>query len=188
VSHFAYKFMARGARGSVSELAWPTPAGGQPGAWVQSAGPLELCRHGVHACRRDELAHWLHEELWIVELDGEQIEGIDCVVAARGRLVRHVDAWANGGAARFARAARDHAADAVAAIPEEQRPIPLKIVADSSAHLPAGSTALAAFCAAMAIAWIDGGTRFDDAGYRREKLWQSRFLADHLQLPADPQP
>jgi len=182
VTHYAYKFLAAGAVGAVSEFAWPTPEHGLPGAWVEATLPLQLCTSGVHACRAEELAHWLHEELWIVELDGETLEGVDSVVAPRARLVRHVDAWVQGGADRFARAARDHAAELVSAAPLAMQTRLTEYVADSSWHLPHGSTALAAFCAAMAVAWLHGGTRFETVGYRSERLWQSRFIVEDLKL------
>jgi hypothetical protein len=57
-------------------------------------------------------------------------------------------------------------------------------VADASAHLPHGATALAAFCAAMAVAWLEGGEHFDLAAYRRERVWQSQFIARDLDLSA----
>jgi hypothetical protein len=186
VTHYAFKFLAHGGVGPVSEYPWPAPApqAGQPGAWVQAASALEACRSGVHACGADELAHWLHDELWIVELAGEIVPGIDCVVAQRGRLLRKVDAWSQGGAARFATAARDHAAELVATASEPARARLTQYVADSSWHLPHGSTALAAFCAAMAVAWLGGGSRFDDATYRSERVWQSRFIVGDLELEA----
>jgi hypothetical protein len=182
VSQYEFKFLARGAIGPVSEYAWPKPIDGRPGRWVEADGALELCANGVHVCRADELAHWLHEELWVVEIDGEPIEGIDCVLAARGRLVRPIEAWANGGAARFARAARDHAAQLVAANPGADQVRLQKLLADAAAHFPHGATALSAFCSAMTIAWLHGGDHFDDEGYRRERVWQSRFIADDLAL------
>jgi hypothetical protein len=56
-------------------------------------GELDACRAGVHACRPEQLAYWLMPELWEVELDGELLETPLKVVAARGRLVRPIDAW-----------------------------------------------------------------------------------------------
>lgn len=183
MSQFAYKFLARGALGAVTEFAWPLPAaGGEPGAWVIASSPVALCASGVHACRPRELAHWLHEELWLVELGGELREGVDCLVAERARLIRPLQAWQEGGARRFAHAARDHAAQLTAAGPEASRARLAQYVADSSAHLPHGATALAAFCAAMAVAWLEGADHFDEAAYRRERVWQSEFIARDLQL------
>jgi hypothetical protein len=149
---------------------------------VQAAHPVRLCSSGVHACRAPELAHWLHEELWLVELGGSLLEGIDCVVAERGRLVRQIDAWADGGAARFATAARDHAAELVATADEEHRPLLSVYLGDASWHLPRGATALAAFCAAMTVARLHGKSHFDEAAYRRERVWQSSWIAGDLRL------
>ena len=185
MSRFAYKFLARGALGAVTEFAWPPPAAnGEPGAWVVAKSPIALCASGVHACRSRELAHWLHDELWLVELAGELREGVDCVVAERARLIRQVEVWQGGGARRFAHAARDHAAQLAAAGPAASRARLAQYVADSSAHLPRGATALAAFCAAMAVAWLEGVDHFDEAGYRRERVWQSEFIMRDLELSA----
>lgn len=185
MSALACKFLAPGALGAISEFAWPRPgAGGEPGAWVEAAVPLAPCASGVHACRAHELAHWLHRELWIVELDGELRDGTDCVIAPRGRLLRPVQGWAEGGSLRFAHAARDHAAQLTAAAPPAHRARLAQYVADASAHLPHGATALAAFCAAMAVAWLEGGDHFDREGYRRERAWQSAFIAADLGLDA----
>jgi hypothetical protein len=177
VTHYAFKFLARGAIGAVSEFAWP-----RSGEWVEAEGPLQLCASGVHVCRAADLAHWLHEELWVIEVGGELIEGVDCLIAARGRLVRQVDAWTGGGAARFAQAAHDHAAQLVAAQPGADQPRLQGFLADATAHMPGGATALSAFCSAMTIAWLHGGDHFDDAGYRQERAWQSAFLAQDLAL------
>lgn len=182
MSTYAYKFLGRGARGAVSDFRWPLPSAGQPGPWVTATAPVRLCEAGVHACRRPELAHWLHHELWVVELDGTLVEGIDCVVAQRGRLIRHLDSWVSGAAARFATAARDHAAEFVAKSDPEHRPLLSMYLGDASWHLPNGATALAAFCAAMTVARFYGKDRFDEAAYREERVWQSNWIAEHLSL------
>jgi hypothetical protein len=134
----------------------------------------------VHACRADQLAYWLHEELWRVEVDGEQIEGPDCVVAARGRLVARVDAWSEDrGAQRFAAAVRDHAASQIAARPDLQG-----YVDDSSWHVRHGaheSPALAALCAAMAVAKTAPDVELE-AAYRRERAWQSEWIVREMNL------
>lgn len=182
MTQYAFKFLARGAIGTVSEFAWPTPREGRPGEWVEADGPLSACANGVHVCREEDLAHWLHEELWVVEVGGQLIESVDCAIAARGRLVRQVDAWSNGGAARFAHAARDHAAQLVAANPSADQAQLQRLLADAGKHLPKGAIALSAFCSAMTVAFLYGGDHFDDAGYRQERIWQSAFIAQDLSL------
>src|SRR5258708_6519958 len=97
-----HKFLAKGALGPLSGFAWPVPQGGAAGAWVEAVGPLALCARGVHVCRTSDLAHWIHDELWEVEADGDRIEGLDCVVVRRARLVRRIDDWGAAGGRRFA--------------------------------------------------------------------------------------
>jgi hypothetical protein len=111
---------------------------------------------------------------------GETIESLDCVVAARGRLVRPIDAWTSGGAARFAREAHAHARRLVAEHPDADQPHLQRLLADAASHLPRGSIALSAYCSAMTVAWLQGGDRFDDAGYRQERAWQSAFIAEEV--------
>jgi hypothetical protein len=134
----------------------------------------------VHACRADQLAYGMHEELWRIELDGEQIAGPDCLVAARARLVERVDAWSEArGAQRFAAAVRDHAASQIAARPDLQG-----YVDDSSWHVRNGadeSPALAALCAAMAVAKIAPDVELE-AAYRRERSWQSDWIVREMNL------
>ncbi len=77
---------------------WPLPADGNPGAWVEASGPATVCEAGVHACRPDQLPHWLGPELWEVELAGELVQSPYKIVAGRGRLLARVPGWP--GAAR----------------------------------------------------------------------------------------
>jgi hypothetical protein len=180
----AYKFLARGARAPITGRPWPRPGSSLPSAWMQARGPVQLCREGVHACRPGELAYWLHEELWRVELDGEHLDGHDCIVAARGRLLERVDAWSEaGGAQRFAAAVRDHAASLISVRPDRER---LQgYVDDASWHVRNGfdeSPALAALCSAMAVAKIGPDAELE-AAYRRERAWQSHWIVREMRLP-----
>jgi hypothetical protein len=176
-----FKFLARGARGSISAFDWPVPAQGAPGAWVEAAAPLVLCERGIHACRGRELAHWLDDELWVIELAGELQEGVHGVVAARGRLVRKVEEWSSDAPARFGLAAYRHAEELASADPAAGA-IVAPHLSTQQYHLPRGNTALAAFCAAMAAARLSGRDHFDQAAYDRERLWQSAWLVRELGL------
>ncbi|HVT10236.1 MAG TPA: hypothetical protein VHO67_22405 [Polyangia bacterium] len=182
----AYKFLTRDGRGPITLWPWPRPSAGAEGAWVEAGGPLGLCRHGVHACRVDELVYWIHEDLWRVELNGPFVEGQDCVVAARARLVGRIEAWSGGGAQRFAVAVRDHAAAQIAHHPE--RPRLQGYVDDASWHVDNGfpeSPALAALCSAMAVAQTQAGPGSGDpveSAYRRERAWQSAWIAREMRL------
>jgi hypothetical protein len=177
-----YKFLARGARGPVTEVAWPVPSAEGPGAWLETTAALAECRSGVHVCRTIDLSHWLHDELWSVEVSGEQRDGRDCVIAARGRLVSRIAGWSPNAAARFAKACCDHASEVVEAGAPSQRARLRELLADAAAHLPRGNTALAAYCSAMAVAWLHGGDHFDTAGYRSERAWQSDCIVRELAL------
>jgi hypothetical protein len=97
----AYKFLTAGGEGPLTGFHWPLPEGGAPGAWVETEGPLGACRRGAHVCLASDLPYWIGEELWEVEASGDQVEGVDCLVVRRARLVREVTAWREG-AVQFA--------------------------------------------------------------------------------------
>jgi hypothetical protein len=171
-----YKFLAKGALAPLSGFLWPSPGPGTPGAWVETKGPLELCVNGTHVCRAGELAHWLHDELWEVEVDGEQIEGIDCLVARRARLIRRVDAWHDGGAARFAAACAEHATElADRARPAESVGV-RGFLDDARDAARGGFVAVSAYSSALAVARL-GAPAERDGLYRKERVWQSGWIA-----------
>jgi hypothetical protein len=183
-TRYAFKFLMAGGIGPLSRFSWPLPSSTGPGDWVEVAGRVEPCRVGVHACRTRELSWWLHDTLWLVELDGPAQRSGCGVVAPRGRLLREVEAWREGGAMRFAHAAYEHALAQVLAAEPERRAAAMPCVNSSSYHLPNRSVALAAFCAAMAVARLRGVTRFVQSGYDAERRWQSAWLARELGLSA----
>lgn len=172
----AYKFLASGGIGLLSRVAWPLPRGAAPGAWVEAEGPLAPCRTGVHVCRTFELAHWLSDELWEVEIGGEQLEGIDCLIARRARLVRPITAWRVGGAERFAAAC---AARAAALTAGAQNTEASQLADDAVEVVAEGYPAVSAYCAARAVARLHRG---EDAAraYARERVWQSEWIAREL--------
>jgi hypothetical protein len=88
----AYKFLTRDGATLIRREPWPTPAGAEPGPWVEAA-QVRPCREGIHACRPRDLAYWIHHELWEIELEGEVVDGLHKVVARRGRLRRRLPAW-----------------------------------------------------------------------------------------------
>jgi hypothetical protein len=167
----AYKFLAKGAVGPISGYAWPAP-----GAWVETEGPLAVCQRGVHLCSALDLAHWLHDELWEVESGGECLDGIDCFVARRARLVRRIDAWSEGGAARFADACIEHATAMAAPAPSD---VVRGFLEDARGAADEGYIAVGAFSAALAVAKSSPGTEVE-AAYRRERRWQSEWITREL--------
>lgn len=88
----AYKFTGPGGQGAFTGFRWPLPQAGKPGDWVR-ARTAEVCVEGIHACRAEQLPHWLGRELWAVELSGEVIESPYKLVAPEGRLVSRVEGW-----------------------------------------------------------------------------------------------
>jgi hypothetical protein len=102
----AYKFLRADGTGVFTRFAWPLPAGG-PGAWVDA--PIEACHSGVHACRLRDLPLWLGRELYEIELEGEIVEERTKVVAARGRLLRRIDAWDDAARDEYSRACAERA-------------------------------------------------------------------------------
>lgn len=84
----------------MSGTQWPLPTTAGPGPWVE-ASAVRPCHEGVHACTAGDLAYWLNDELWEIELEGDILLTHRKVVARRGRLVRRVDGWSGGVAAEL---------------------------------------------------------------------------------------
>jgi hypothetical protein len=163
----AYKFLAAGAKGPLSGYAWP-----RPGTWLEVDGPLVLCRRGVHLCRSLDLAHWLHDELWEAETQGDQIEGIDCIVVPRARLVRRIDSWSEGGAARFAQACIEHA---TSLLPPAAGQNVREFLDDAKLAADAGYFAVSAFSSALAAAKTSP-SEDEEKAYRHERVWQAEWI------------
>jgi hypothetical protein len=171
-----HKFLASGALGPISGFAWSMPRGGLAGEWVQARGPLHECACGIHVCQTDDLAHWLHDELWELEVDGDRIAGVDCVVVQRARLVRRIDAWDASGTRRFVDACVAHAAE------QAQQPgEAVQALLDDARGMAGmdGCVAIAAYTAAIAVSRI-GAPEEAASAYRRERAWQSRWIAREL--------
>jgi hypothetical protein len=165
----AYKFLRAGGTSPFTGFAWPLPEG-EPAPWIDS--PVEPCRSGIHACRRDDLPLWLGRELYELELDGEIVEEPAKLVASRARLVRRIDAWDDRLRDEYTRTCADRAHElAVGSSPP---------LADWDAviepSIPEGP-ALLGFVAAR-IAEERGGVE----AYRAERDRQSAWLVARLGL------
>jgi len=171
-----HKFLATGALGPLSGFAWSVPRGGAPGPWVEVDGPLAPCTRGIHVCRTLDLAHWLHDELWELEAAGDQVDGLDCIVVRRARLVRRIDAWGGLEGRRFAEACVEHAA-------EQAGPAPAggvrDLLDDARFMSTSGYVALGAFIAAVVVSRL-GAEAGPEGAYRRERAWQSAWIAREL--------
>ena len=170
-----YKFLAAGARGPVSGFAWPVPAGGRAGSWVEANGALEPCARGVHVCRAGDLPYWLHDELWETQVEGEQLEGTDCLVVRRARLLRRVEGWQREGARSFVEACAQHAVEWLVQAPVGLRAVAQGYVDDARECAAAGLFALGAFSAAVAVGKLTPSERATRA-YRTERAWQAGWL------------
>jgi len=165
----AYKFLTAGARSPFTGFAWPVPDG-EPGPWIEA--PVEPCRSGIHACRRDDLPLWLGRVLYEVELDGEIVEEPAKVIASRARLVRRIDAWDDRLRDEYTRTCADHAHELAAG---SSPPLGAwEAVIEPS--IPEGP-ALLGFVAAR-IAEERGGR----TAYLEERARQARWLAERLSL------
>lgn len=171
-----FKFLGKGAVGPFSARSWPVARDGGPGEWVTVEGHLELGRHGIHVCRAGDLAHWLHDELWETEADGDAVPGRDCLVVRRARLIRRIDGWNAESAARFAEAAIERAAAEVAGGPGGEDPDALGLLEDARMGMKYGFAAVAAFSAAFAVARVTDSVEAHSEAFRRERSWQSGWL------------
>lgn len=156
----AFKWLAHGAVAPFTGFRWPTD-----GAWVSAAGSDGS---GVHACRVAQLAWWIGEELWKVEVEGRVVERETQIEAERGRLIERVSAW-NPEAFAAACVAR------VATFAEEAPTAELADYADVIRTLDAPAASFVAAVAAIAA----HGSR---EAFAEERAWQARWLARALDL------
>lgn len=173
-----YKFLAKDAVGPFSGFGWPTPAGREPGCWVEAHGALEACVNGIHACTTSHLPYWIDDELWAVEVDGETLGLRDVVLARRGRLLERVEAWDVEARHAFADACVERAKAHTAAAPENERAAAYaNDAAEVAREAPdVKAVAFTAYAAVQAAGTVTAG------GVSSERAWQAAWLADRLGL------
>jgi len=158
----AFKWLARGAIAPFTGFRWPID-----GSWV-SAPSSAPEGSGVHACRISQLAYWIGEELWRIELDGPIVTREMQVEARRARLLEQVTSW-------DAEAFKQGCVARIAGFAAE---VPTKELADYLALSRTVDAAIASFVAAVAaVAARDARSAFEE-----ERAWQARWLARALQL------
>jgi hypothetical protein len=158
----AFKWLARGAVAPFTGVRWPVD-----GSWVRAPeGGPEGC--GVHACRIAQLAWWIGEELWRVELDGSIVVRETQIEAPRARLLGQVTAW---DPAAFAQACVARTEGFAAEVATDE-------LADYLALIKIADAPTASFVASVA-AVAARGTK--DA-FAEERAWQARWLARALDL------
>jgi hypothetical protein len=109
----AFKFLRAGAVGPFTLFRWPA------NEWVGAREGRE--GYGVHACRASDLAWWICDELWRVELDGPMYERETQVEARRARLLGRIERWDAAVRAEFGLACVFQARDVAAAALRELR-------------------------------------------------------------------
>ncbi len=104
------KTLKGNGRSPYRDRPWPLPTQRpdgtwEPGEWAESRhvarrrtpltpAQVDACRPAVYACRPDQLARWVADRAWYIEMDGA-VEGTEKVGARRGRLLRPVNGWTN---------------------------------------------------------------------------------------------
>ena len=73
-----------------------------PGEWMPSIEEIEPCKSGYHLCRRQDLIHWLNEEIWEAEYQGEMIIDDNKIVVQQARITKRIDTWNERTARLFA--------------------------------------------------------------------------------------
>jgi hypothetical protein len=156
----AYKFLKLDGTTLFTGFRWPRRE------WVEAEGPLGWCENGIHACRLEDLPHWLGQELWVMELAGETLVAADGVVARRGRLIEHVSTWSAGVAQEFADNCAQHASALAARTPSVGGGAP-----DAAADAAIGWVGGAAYVVAAVAGEVASGARSG-------ALYQHHFLAE----------
>ncbi len=80
----AYKFLDTAGRAPFTGVEWPV------GDWLE-ADEAAPCRAGIHACRAGDVAYWITNSMWHVEIEGDVVDSVHKVVGRRGRLLAPVD-------------------------------------------------------------------------------------------------
>ena len=170
----AYKFLRRDGTNLLTGFRWPV------GEWVEADGPLAWCANGIHACRIEDLPHWLGQELWLMELDGETLAAPDAIVGRRARLVERISEWSGGVAQDFAYSCAGRANALAAGVPSAAGR-----AGDAASDAAAGWVSGAAYVAAAVAGEVASGRRAG-ALYQHhflgERTWQARWIRDRLAL------
>jgi hypothetical protein len=192
----AFKFLARDAVSPFTGFRWPPPW-----EWVHASG--ERTGAWVHACRVGDVAHWLSDELWRVELEEPVREERYQVASSGARLVGRVAAWDGVTAREYARACALRARDL--ALPHLAPELRARLagesdldrigaaageaagasraagfVADAAQNAEQVGPATTSYIAAVLASSLGGGL----AAFEAERAWQARWLAERLGLDA----
>ncbi|MEW6471324.1 MAG: hypothetical protein AB1679_03550 [Actinomycetota bacterium] len=169
----AYKFLDGQGRGVFSGFRWTAQP---PGTWIEAAG-VAICREGVHGCRPADLAWWVNEDLWEIELDGDVIEAGRKIAARRGRLRRCIDDWSGGVMAEFAEATIVRARDAALAVGGGHREMAPLGNSDRVDDIRAAARAALATLEPDSAEHVAAGLVVDAAHFATEHICHAPFIS-----------
>ncbi len=184
MSELYYKALRAGRIGPYSNYQWPPP-----GEWVEVKGDLVPCRNGIHYCTEAQIIHWLHDEIWTIEVSGDFTDIGNKRVCGKASLIKQLDLWTPQSARLFA---ADCAADvqhlarghrgaeairvarlfAIGEASQEQAAADAYYAADADAD---------AYYAADAAAGADAAAYY--GGYAAARRWQTARLMKVLHDP-----
>jgi hypothetical protein len=155
----AHTFTRPGALCPFTARTWPAN-----GRWLGAARATSL----------EHLPVWIAPELWRVELAGQVATPALQLLAERGRLVEQVDAWDRRTAEAFVTGCVGRTIERVELRPDDAT---LALLAADARSCGAPDANVCGWLAARA-AFVFGGAD----GYHRERVLQSRWLVERLQL------
>ncbi len=174
----AWKFLRKGAISPITRFAWPRSP--LPGPFVDAHAPIAACRAGFHACRPRDLAYWVCDELWEIELEGDIVDVADGIVGQRARLLRCLDEWSTEGGTRFIEhcigRAREELARAAPNVAARMEPY----VSETERFGEQGNKALCSFTSASVVGLLAEGVDAQAQRYREERTAQSAWIAAEL--------
>jgi hypothetical protein len=174
-----YKFLDEALACPMSGMTWPAPAAGQPGGWVERAGPLDPEGLGFVTLRVDDLAPWCSAQLYRVEVDGARpADQASVVIAERVRLLEREVTWP-----QITRELGDWTLARVNALaPSHPRLAEYAgDVAGCIAHrMINGALFITAMAHAVAADLEANHPEARRAAFAQERALQSRFIADRL--------
>ena len=90
-----YKFLQADNTGEYSGFDYYDylPKGGKPGKWLPKVESVIMCETGYHVCKKKDLLEWRNENLYIVDVRGEMVEGNDKSAFQQMRFVKRLNGW-----------------------------------------------------------------------------------------------
>jgi len=149
------------------------PHDGQPGEWLPKVDYLSICRSGWHYTDEDNIIEWLNDQIFEVEVRGEEIHDRDKHASQEMRMVRKYEGWNERTARLFACDCAEHVLPIFEkTLPDDKRPRQCIEVARRFANGEATKEELAA-------AWAAAGDAAWDAARdaAREATWDAARAA-----------